>query len=75
MKVPDGRFNTRNIIDVVDAFGVSWCSVTHEVESVDDVCGGWDLVACIEGLQSILAVEDKSIRVFILDIFKQWYSP
>ena len=48
---------------------VAGCSVTHEVESVDDVCGGWDLVACIEGLQSILAVEDESIFVFILDIF------
>ena len=59
----------------MDAFGGSWCSVTHEVESVDDVCDGWDLVAFIEGLQSILAVEDEIICVFVLDIFNQWYSP
>ena len=39
------------------------------MESVDDVCGGGDLVACIEGLRSILAVEDDSICVFVLDIF------
>ena len=75
MEVPDGRFNTRNIIDVVDAFRGSWCSVTHEVYSVDDVCGGGDLVSCIEGLQLILAVEDESICVFVLDIFNQWHPP
>ena len=69
MEVPDDRFNTRNIIDVVDAFGGSWCAVNHEVESVNDVCGGGDLVACIEGLHLILAVEDKSICVFVWDIF------
>ena len=69
MEVPDGRFNTRKIIDVVDAFGGSWCSVTNEVDSVDDVCGGWELVAFIEGLQSVLAVEDDSICILILDIF------
>ena len=69
MEVPDGRFNTRKIIDVVDAFGGRWCAVNHEVESVDDVYGGGDLVACIEGFQSILAVEDESICVFVLDIF------
>ena len=69
MEVPDGRFNTRKIIEVVDAFGDRWCAVNHEVESVNDVCGGGDLVACIGGLQSILTVEDESIYVFILDIF------
>ena len=53
----------------MDAFGGRWCAVNHEVESVDDVYGGGDLVACIEGLQSILAIEDESIHVFILDIF------
>ena len=75
MKVPDDSFNTWKIIDVVDAFGGIWCYVTHELESVDDVCGGWDLVACIYGLQSILSVEDESICVFALEIFNQWYSP
>ena len=75
MEVPDGRFNTRKIIEVVDAFGGRWCSVTHEVEIVDDVCGSCYLVACIEGMQSILAVEDESICVFVLDIFNQWYYP
>ena len=69
MEVTDGRFNTRKIIDVVDAFGDSRCAVNHEVESVDDVCGGGDLVACIEGLQSILSVKDESICVFVFDIF------
>ena len=69
MKVPSGRFNTWKIIDVLDALGGSWCSVTHEVESVDDVFGGWYLVAYIEELQSILTVEDESISVFVLDIF------
>ena len=68
MEVPDGRFNTRKIIDVVDAFGGRWCAVNHEVESVNNVCSGGDLVACIEGLWSILAVEDDSICVLILDI-------
>ena len=75
MEVPDGRFNTRKIIDVVDAFGDIWCAVNHEVESVDDVCGGGDLVVCIQGLKFILAVEDESICVFVLDIFNQWYPP
>ena len=70
MEVPDGRFNTRKIIDVVDAFRGSWYAFNHEAESVNDVCGGGDLVACIEGLQLILAVEDESIFVFVLDIFK-----
>ena len=50
MEVPDGRFDTRKVIYVVDAFGGSWCAVKHEVESVEDVFGGGDLVACIEGL-------------------------
>ena len=54
---------------MVDALGGSWCAVDHEAERVDDVCGGGDLVACIEGLRSILAVEDESICVFVLDIF------
>ena len=75
MGVPDGRFNTRKIIDVVDAFGGRWCFVNHEVESVNEFCGDGDLVAYIEGLHSILAVEDESICVFVLDIFDQWYSP
>ena len=52
---------------MVDAFGVSWCAVKHEFESVDDVFGGGDLVACIEGLQSVLSVEDDSICIFILE--------
>ena len=69
MEVPDGRLNTWKIINAVDAFGGRWCAVNHEVESVNDVCGGGDLVACIGGLQTILAVEDESICVFILDIF------
>ena len=69
MEVSDGRFNTWNIIDVVDAFGCRWCAVNHKVESVDAICGGGDLVACFEVLQSILAVEDESICVFVLDIF------
>ena len=69
MEVPDGRFNTRKIIDAVDAFGGRWCAVNHEVERVDDVCGGGELVACVEGLQLILAVEDESICVFVFDIF------
>ena len=69
MEVPDGRFDTRKVIYVVDAFGGSWCAFKREVESVDDVFGGGDLVACIEGLQLILAVEDESICVFILEIF------
>ena len=69
MEVPDGRFNTRKIIDLVDSFGGRWCAVNHELESVNDVCGGGGLVACIEGLRSILAVEDESICVFVLDIF------
>ena len=75
MEVPDGRLNAQKIIDVVDAFGGSWCSVTHEMESVDNVCGGWYLVACIEGLQSILTIEEESICVFVLDICDQWYPP
>ena len=69
MEVPDGRFNIQKIIDVVDAFGGSWCAVKHEVESVDDVFGGGGLVACIEVLQSIFSVENDSICIFILDIF------
>ena len=69
MEVPDGRFDTRKVVYVVDAFGGRWCAVKHEVESVDDVFGGWDLIVCIEGLQSVLDVEDDSICIFILDIF------
>ena len=53
----------------MDAFEGSWCAVKHELESVDDVFGGGDLVSCIEGLQSVLSVEDDSICIFILDIF------
>ena len=69
MEVPDGRFDTRKVVYVVDAFGGRWCAAKHEVESFDDIFGGWDLIACIEGLQSVLAVEDDSICIFILDIF------
>ena len=69
MEVPDCRFDTRKVIYVVDAFGGRWCAVKHEVDSVDDVCGVGYLVACIEGFQSILAVEDYSICIFILNIF------
>ena len=69
MEVPDGRFNTQNIIYVVNAFGGSWCVIKHEVESADDIFGGGELVACIEGLQYILAVEDDSVCIFILEIF------
>ena len=47
MEVPDDRFDTWKVIYVVDAFGVSWCAVKHEVESVDDVFSGGDLIACI----------------------------
>ena len=52
---------------MVDAFGGSWCAVKNEVESVDDVFGGGDLIDCIEGPPSVLSVEDDSICVFILD--------
>ena len=69
MEVPDGRFNTWKFIDVVAAFGGSWCAVNHELVSFDVVYGGGDFVACIEGLQSIIAVEDESICVLVLDIF------
>ena len=75
MEVPDDRFNARKIIDMVDAFGGRWCSVTHEVHSVDNVCGGWDLVACIEVLQSILTVEEESVCIFVLDICDYWCPP
>ena len=46
-----------------------WCAVNHEVESVDDICGGGDLVACNEGFKSIVSVKDESISAFVLDIF------
>ena len=69
MEVPDDRFDTRKVVYVVDAFGGRWCAVNHEVESVDDVFGRWDLIACIERLKSALAVEDDHICIFILDIF------
>ena len=49
--------------------GVRWFAVQHEVESFDDVFVGGDLIACIEGFPFVLAVEDDSICVFILDIF------
>ena len=54
---------------MVDAFGGRWCAVQNEVESVDDVLGGGELIGCIEVLPSVLAVEDDSICVFILNIF------
>ena len=69
MEVPDGRFGTRKVIYVVDAFGGSWCAIRHEVESVNVVFGGGYLVACIAGLKSVLAVEDYIVCIFILDIF------
>ena len=69
MEVPDGSFDARKVVHMVDALGGRWCAVQHEVESVDDVFGGGDLIAHIEGLPSVLAVEDDSIYVFILDIF------
>ena len=75
MEVPDGRFNNRKVIYEMDAFRGSWCAVNHEVDSVDDVFGVEDLIAYIEVLQSILAVDDDSICIFILDIFNQWYPP
>ena len=69
MEVPDGRFDTRKVIYVVDAFGGSWCAVKNELESVNDVFGSGDLVAFIEGLKSIFAVEDDSVYIFFYDIF------
>ena len=69
MEVPDGRFDTRKVVYVVDAFRGRWCAVQHEVESVDDVFGGGYLIACIEGLMSVLAVKDDSICILILDLF------
>ena len=69
MEVPDGRFDARKVVDVVDAFGGRWCTVQHEVKRVDEVFGGGDLIACIGVLPSVLAVEDDSICVFILNIF------
>ena len=67
MEVPDGRFDSWKVVHVLDAFGGRWYAVHHEVESVDDVFGGGDLVTCIEGLQSVLSVEDDSICIFILE--------
>ena len=55
MEVPDGMFDTRKVVYVVDTFGGRWCAVKHEVESVNDVFGGGDLIACIEGIQSVFA--------------------
>ena len=68
MEVPDSRFDTRKVIHVVDAFGGRFCAVQHEVESVDDVFGGGDLIVCIEGFPFVIAVEDDSICVFNLYI-------
>ena len=69
MEVPDVSFDARKVVHVVDAFGGRWCAVQHEVESVDDVFGGGDLIACIEGLPSVLSADDDIICVFILDVF------
>ena len=69
MEVPDGRFDARKFVHVVDAFGGRLCYVQHEVERFDDVFGGGYLIACIEGLPSVLAVVDDSICVLILNIF------
>ena len=68
MEVPNGKFDTRKVVHVMDAFGGRWCAVQHEVESFDDVFGGGYLIACIGGFTSVLAVEDDSICAFILDI-------
>ena len=75
MEVPDGRFDTQKVVYGVDAFGGRWCAVKNEVESVNDVFGGGELIAFIEGFQSVLHVEDDSISIFILDIFNYWYPP
>ena len=69
MEVPDGRFDTRKVVYVVDAFGGRWCAVKHDADSVDDVFGGGELISCVEGMHSILAVEDDSICILILGIF------
>ena len=69
MEVPYGRFDARKVVHVVDAFGGRWCAAQHEVESVNYVFGGGDLIACIELLSSVLAVEDDIICIFILIIF------
>ena len=69
MEVPGGRFGTWKVINVVDAFVGSWCAVKNELESVNDVFGSGDLVAFIEGLKSIFAVEDDSVYIFFYDIF------
>ena len=69
MEVPDGSFDAWKVVHVVDAFGGRWCTVHHEVESVHDVFGGGYLIECIELLPSVLAVEDDSIYVLILNIF------
>ena len=69
MEIPDGSFDARKVVHMVDALGGRWCAVQHEVESVDDVFGGGEFIACIEGFPSVLAVKDDSICVFILNIF------
>ena len=46
----------RKVLYVVDAFKCRWCTVKYEVESVDDIFGGGDFIACIDVFQSVLAV-------------------
>ena len=69
MEVPDGRFYALKVVHMVDAFEVRWCHVQHEVEIVPDVFSVGNLIECIEGLPSVLAVEYDSIRFLILNIF------
>ena len=69
MEVPDGRFDSRKVVHVVDAFVGRLCYVQHEVVRFDDVFGGGYLIACIEGLPSVLVVKDDSICVIISNIF------
>ena len=69
MEVPDSRFDDQKVVHVVYAFVGRWCPVQHEVESVNDIFGGGDLIKCIEGLPSVLSVEDDSMCVIILNIF------
>ena len=69
MEVTDGRLDAWKVVHVADDFGGRWCAAQHEVESVNYVFGGGDLIACIELLSSVLAVEDDSICVIILNIF------
>ena len=68
MEVPDGRFYALKVVHMVDAFGGRWCNFQNEVDIVPDVFSGGDLIEFVEGLPSILDVEDDSIYVLILNI-------